>query len=72
VPGSSEYECGECRHRFRAPEGAPRDTRSLMCPACGSIDLNLMTVARPSSAVWTAPERATAEEWRKHNEPAVS
>jgi DNA-directed RNA polymerase subunit RPC12/RpoP len=72
VPGSSEYECGECRHRFRTPEGAPRDTRSLMCPACGSIDLNLMTVARPSPAVWTAREGATAEDRRKLDESAVS
>ena len=72
MPGSSEYECGECRHRFRAPEGVARDTRSLMCPACGSIDLNLMSVARPASAVWTAREGAPAEEWRTRNEPAAS
>jgi hypothetical protein len=43
-----------------------------MCPACGSIDLNLMNVARPYPAVWTAREGATAEDSRKLDEPAVS
>ena len=70
MPGSSEYECGECRHSFRTPEGAPHDTRSLMCPACGSIDLNLKSTARPASAVWTAREGAAVEEWRTLNRPA--
>ena len=70
MPGSSEYECGECRHRFRTPEGAPRDTRSLMCPACGSIDLNLMSAERPSPVVWVAREGAAVIEWRTPNEPA--
>ena len=27
MPGSTEYQCGECRHSFRVPEGAVRDTR---------------------------------------------
>jgi DNA-directed RNA polymerase subunit RPC12/RpoP len=72
MPGSSEYECGECRHRFRAPEGVPRDTRSLMCPACGSIDLNLMNGDRPAPAVWTAREAAPAREWRAPSGPAGS
>ena len=71
VPGS-EYECGECRHRFRAPEGVPRDTRSLMCPACGSIDLNLMDVARPQPAVMIAREGAPAEQRRTPPERAAS
>jgi hypothetical protein len=60
VPGSNEYECGECHHRFRTPEGAGRDARLLMCPACGSIDLNLRRVERPPAAVWTSPEGAPA------------
>ncbi len=60
MPGSSEYYCGECRHRFRAPEGAGRDTRLLMCPACGSIDLNLTYVERAPAAVWTSGEGAPA------------
>jgi hypothetical protein len=43
-----------------------------MCPACGSIDLNLMTVVRPSPAVWTTREGVTAEDWRKLSEREVS
>ena len=42
------------------PEGAGRDTRLLMCPACGSIDLNLTHVERPPVAVWTSGEGAPA------------
>ena len=56
MPGSNEYDCGECRHSFRIPEGAGRDARLLMCPACGSIDLNLRHVERPTAAVWTSHE----------------
>lgn len=56
MPGSIEYECGECRHSFRLPDGAARDTRLLMCPACGSIDLVLTTVERSPAAVWTSRE----------------
>ena len=62
MPGSTEYQCGECGHSFRSPEGAARDTRSLMCPACGSIDLNLTTVQRAPAAVWTSREAAPSEE----------
>jgi DNA-directed RNA polymerase subunit RPC12/RpoP len=62
MPGSSEYQCGDCRHTFRIPEGAARDTRLLMCPACGSIDLNLTTVRRPPAAVWTSREAAPSAE----------
>jgi len=72
MPGSSEYQCGECRHRFRSPEGAPRDTRMLMCPACGSIDLNLVDVVRPAPAIWTAREGAPAERRRTPHETTVS
>jgi DNA-directed RNA polymerase subunit RPC12/RpoP len=72
MPGSSEYQCGECRHRFRPPEGAPRDTRTLMCPACGSIDLNLMVVQRPAPAVWVAREGASDEHWRTTRETKAS
>jgi DNA-directed RNA polymerase subunit RPC12/RpoP len=72
MPGSSEYECGECRHRFRAPEGTPRDVRMLMCPACGSIDLNLMTVQRPAPAVLVTRGGASAEQWRTLRQTALS
>lgn len=72
MPGSSEYQCGECCHRFRAPEGMPRDTRTLMCPACGSIDLNLMTVERPAPAVMVAREGAPAEQRRAPRQTALS
>ena len=60
MPGSNEYECGECHHRFGTAEGAGRDARLLMCPACGSIDLNLRHVERAPSAVWTGHEGAPA------------
>jgi hypothetical protein len=60
MPGSNEYQCGECRHTFRGPEGAARDARLLMCPACGSIDLNLTYVELQPAAVWTAREAAPA------------
>jgi hypothetical protein len=43
-----------------------------MCPACGSIDLNLMHVERPAPAVWTVREGAAAEEWRTRGETSVS
>jgi len=68
MPGSTEYECGECRHRFRVPAGATRDTRTLMCPACGSIDLNLTYFERKPTAVWTAREAAPAQDGRKERE----
>ena len=71
MPGN-EYECGECRHRFRTPEGLPRDTRSLMCPACGSIDLNLMDVTRPKPAVMIAREGTPADQRRTPPERTIS
>jgi hypothetical protein len=70
MPGSSAYLCGECRHRFRAPEGVPRDTRTLMCPACGSIDLNLVDIGRPAPAVWVVREGAPADDWRSRRTKA--
>ena len=54
------------------PKELPRDTRSLMCPACGSIDLNLMDVARPRPAVMIAREDAPAEQWRTPPERSAS
>jgi len=51
-----EYACGECGHRFRTPEGAIVDSRMLMCPGCGSIDLTIMVVDRPRPAVLRARE----------------
>ena len=62
MPGSTEYQCGECSHTFRIPEGAARDTRLLMCPACGSIDLNLTTIQRPPTAVWSSREAAPSSQ----------
>ncbi len=50
MPGR-EYSCGECGHRFRAPDGEVVDSRMLMCPSCGSIDLTIMVVDRPQPAV---------------------
>jgi hypothetical protein len=44
------------------PEGTARDTRLLMCPACGSIDLNLITVERAPAAVWTSREAVPSPE----------
>lgn len=49
-----EYVCGECGHRFRAPDDAPHDARALMCPGCGSIDLSIDDVRRPSPLVMRA------------------
>ena len=72
MPGSREYECGECRHRFRTSEGAPRDVRMLMCPACGSIDLNLMTVERPAPPVMRAREGTPAEQPPAPRETSLS
>jgi DNA-directed RNA polymerase subunit RPC12/RpoP len=72
VPSSNEYECGECRHRFRTPEGAPHDTRNIMCPACGSIDLNLVDARRPVTAVWTTRATTPASAPPLHTERADS
>jgi hypothetical protein len=72
MPGSYEYQCGECRHTFRGPEGAARDARLLMCPACGSIDLNLARVERPPAAVWTSHEGAPAVGRGKDKERTTS
>jgi DNA-directed RNA polymerase subunit RPC12/RpoP len=72
MPGSTEYECGECRHRFRIAEGAAHDARLLMCPACGSIDLNLIAAAaRTPDAVWRVREDSPAERRdRRHDKLA--
>jgi DNA-directed RNA polymerase subunit RPC12/RpoP len=60
-----EYVCGECRHRFRGPEGFARDSRSLMCPACGSMDLTIAEVARPAPVVMRATQPTPAgSPWR--------
>jgi DNA-directed RNA polymerase subunit RPC12/RpoP len=48
------YVCATCGHMFRPPDDAPRDTRSLMCPACGSIDLSIVTVQRAPATVMRA------------------
>jgi len=72
MTGRSEYECGECRHRFRAPEDAPHDTRSLMCPACGSIDLNRIDVVRPRPTVMRATTGAPAGAERTQRETKAS
>ncbi len=61
MSGRSDYECCECRHRFRAPEDAPLDMRTLMCPACGSIDLSVQNVTRPAPPVLVARPSKSAE-----------
>jgi DNA-directed RNA polymerase subunit RPC12/RpoP len=48
------YVCAVCGHRFGTSDDAPRDTRSLMCPACGSIDLSIVTVQRAPATVMRA------------------
>ena len=72
MPAATSIECGECRHSFRMPEGAGRDARLLMCPACGSIDLNLMQIERPPAAVWTSGEGAPAESRDEDRETLAS
>ena len=60
-----EYSCGECGHRFRAPDGEVVDSRMLMCPSCGSIDLTIMVVDRPQPAVLRAREPVQSGDlWR--------
>ena len=60
-----EYSCGECGHGFRAPEGEVIDSRVLMCPSCGSIDLTIMVVDRPSPAVLRSREPVqSGDQWR--------
>ena len=60
-----EYSCGECGHRFRAPDGEVVDSRMLMCPSCGSIDLIIMVVDRPQPAVLRAREPVQSGDlWR--------
>ncbi|HEY5388007.1 MAG TPA: hypothetical protein VIL79_08915 [Thermoleophilia bacterium] len=63
---SRAYVCGECGHHFRTPEGMPRDTRSLMCPACGSNDLMISDVRQPAPIVMRAKTPALAgDAWRE-------
>ena len=64
MPGR-EYVCAECGHHFRTPEGMPRDNRSLMCPGCGSYDLNISEVQRAAPIVMRAKTPAPAgDAWR--------
>jgi len=72
MPADNEYECGECRHSFRMPAGAARDTRLLMCPACGSIDLNVKHVERSRTAVWTSRDGAPAASRGRDRETTTS
>ena len=58
-----EYHCSECGHVFRLPQNAPRDTRSLMCPACGSIDLTIAVTARPVPTVMRARHTVPEATW---------
>ena len=70
MPGR-HYVCGECGHYFRTPEGMPRDTRSLMCPGCGSYDLMIAEVGRAAPIVMRARTPAPAGDvWRAHNAKA--
>jgi len=72
MPVSSHYECGECGHRFRVPEGMTRDTRLLMCPACGSIDLNVMRTDQTPSAIWSSRPEAPAPSWAARRDKKAS
>ena len=64
MPGK-EYVCAECGHRFRTPEGMPRDNRSLMCPGCGSYDLMISEVEHAAPIVMRAKAPAPADDaWR--------
>jgi DNA-directed RNA polymerase subunit RPC12/RpoP len=67
-----EYVCGECGHRFRTPDDAPRDVRALMCPSCGSIDLNIDDVRRPSLFVMRARGPAPIDVAWRGREPKAS
>jgi DNA-directed RNA polymerase subunit RPC12/RpoP len=71
MPGT-EYECGVCRHRFRPPEGQVLDARTLMCPACGSIDLGVVDIERPRPPVVRAHEGAPAGDWLVPHKTNVS
>jgi len=51
---STAYVCGVCGHSFRTADDAPRDARSLMCPACGSIDVNIVSLPRDTTVVMRA------------------
>lgn len=53
MPGV-EYLCRECGNRFRTADGAAADKRSLMCPACGGIDLSMVLAERPRPQVMRA------------------
>ena len=57
MPGR-EYVCGECGHRFGTPDDMPRNTRALMCPSCGSVDLTIVDGQRPRPVVMRANEPA--------------
>lgn len=48
------YVCGECGYHFRGPEGRDRDARTPICPACGSFDVEVTTVASRPQAVLRA------------------
>jgi DNA-directed RNA polymerase subunit RPC12/RpoP len=55
------YVCGVCGHRFRPAGDAPRDTRHLMCPACGSIDVNIVVLPRATTVVMRATSTVGAD-----------
>lgn len=66
-----QYECAECGHVFRTPDSMPRDTRSLMCPACGSSDLTIAAVRQPAPVVMRAKTSVPAGDlWRVRDNKA--
>jgi len=71
MPGDA-YECAECKHVFRTPDGAPHDTRSLMCPACGCIDLTIVDIERPQPPMIRSRTGAPAGDWREPRETSTS
>ena len=66
-----QYVCAECCHLFGPPEGMSRDTRSLMCPACGSNDLMISGNKPAPSLVMRARTPVMAgDEWRVRKDKA--
>ena len=62
MPGR-KYVCGDRGHHFGTPEGEATNTRALMRPSCGSIDLTIVTADRTPRIVMRAVEPAKARSW---------
>ncbi len=54
------FRCRECGYPFKtADEGWARDA-ALMCPACGSSDVNILTLVPPSTRTTMRATESTA------------